>query len=69
MSGHLSRADEGGMSPSGWIGRLCRRREEGQTMAEYVVVLGMITIVTAVAFMNLGDALVPLINGVRAVFS
>ena len=40
------------------------RREEGQTMAEYGVVLAVIVIVSMVAFMTLGDAAAGLIQRV-----
>jgi Flp pilus assembly pilin Flp len=43
------------------------RREEGQTMAEYGVVLGVLVIVTMVAYIALGDAAAGLIERVGAV--
>jgi len=44
------------------------RREEGQTLAEYGVVLGVLVIVTLVAYMALGDAAATLIDRVRTAF-
>jgi Flp pilus assembly pilin Flp len=35
-----------------------RRRQEGQTMAEYAVVLGVITPFLVLAFATMGDAIV-----------
>jgi Flp pilus assembly pilin Flp len=35
-----------------------RRREEGQTMAEYAIVIGVITPVLVLAFAAMGDAIV-----------
>jgi len=42
------------------------RREEGQTMAEYSVVLGMIVVVTIVAYTMLGDAASALLQKISA---
>ena len=42
------------------------RREEGQTMTEYRVVLGMIVIVTVAAYVLLGDAVTGLLQTVSA---
>jgi Flp pilus assembly pilin Flp len=42
------------------------RRDEGQTMAEYSVVLGMIVIVTVAGYMMLGDAAAGLLEKVAA---
>ncbi|HEY3181601.1 MAG TPA: hypothetical protein VGJ77_02105 [Gaiellaceae bacterium] len=42
------------------------RREEGQTMAEYSVVLGMLVIVTVAAYMMLGDTVAGLLEKVAA---
>jgi len=59
-------ADVPGMPPSGWPHRTSsRRREDGQTMAEYVVVLAVITPILVIAFATLGDAVIPTINAVR----
>jgi Flp pilus assembly pilin Flp len=50
-----------------WIDRIRSRpaREEGQTMAEYAVVLGVITPVIVVAFAMFADEITRLINNVR----
>jgi Flp pilus assembly pilin Flp len=42
--------------------------ESGQTMAEYAVVLGLIVIVTLVAFSSLGNGIESAFVGVRSVF-
>jgi Flp pilus assembly pilin Flp len=63
---HPGFADVPGMPPSGWPNRTSsRRREDGQTMAEYVVVLAVITPIVVLAFMTLGDAVIPTVNAVR----
>lgn len=56
------------MAPSGWIAAILLhwRREGGQTMAEYAVVLSVLAIVTMVAYVALGDAIEGTINTVRA---
>jgi Flp pilus assembly pilin Flp len=41
-----------------------RDREEGQTMAEYALVLGLIAAVTALVFTNLGTAIQGALNDV-----
>jgi Flp pilus assembly pilin Flp len=41
------------------------RREEGQTMAEYVVVLAVITPIVLLAFAGISDAVLNAINNVR----
>jgi Flp pilus assembly pilin Flp len=48
------------MRPSGstW------RRDEGQTMTEYAVVLGLITPIVVLALITLGNAIVPILNQV-----
>ena len=46
--------------------RLSLRREDGQTMAEYGVVLAVIVIVTMVAYMALGNAAAGLIQQVTS---
>ena len=48
-----------------WINAL-RTREEGQTMAEYGVVLGVITIAAVGAFLALGGRVDDAINAVAA---
>jgi Flp pilus assembly pilin Flp len=45
------------------------RREEGQTMAEYSVVLGMIVIVTLAAFVAVGNSAAGLYDKVTAVLT
>ena len=49
-----------------WIAAL-RSREEGQTMAEYGVVLGVITIAAVAAFLLLGERVDDAINAVVAI--
>jgi Flp pilus assembly pilin Flp len=39
-------------------------REAGQTMAEYAVILGVITPAIVLAFATLGDAIIPMIDRV-----
>jgi Flp pilus assembly pilin Flp len=39
-------------------------RETGQTMAEYAIILGVITPAVVVAFATLGDAIIPMIEQV-----
>jgi Flp pilus assembly pilin Flp len=55
MSIPLRDADFLAMAPSGrrW------RREEGQTMAEYAIVLAVITPILVVLFGMVGDAIIP----------
>src|SRR5215210_6326502 len=67
MSRALGFADLGGMPPSGRTGRIRsrRRREDGQTMAEYVVVLAVITPFVILAFAALAGGVLPAINNVR----
>jgi Flp pilus assembly pilin Flp len=48
------------MTPSCW------RREEAQTMAEYAVVLAVITPVVVLAFATFGNAVIPVIDAVRS---
>jgi Flp pilus assembly pilin Flp len=64
----LRPADEGGMSPSGCMARMlcCPRREDGQTMAEYVVTLAVITPILVLTFTLLSGDIVTAINNVRA---
>jgi hypothetical protein len=67
MSGCLKRADLAHMSPSGRVDRIrtsCRK-EEAQTMAEYVVVLAVITPIVILAFASLSEAILSVINAVR----
>ena len=60
-------ADLGGMPLSGRIDRIrsCWRREEAQTMAEYVVVLAVITPAVILAFGLFSGAILPAIDAVR----
>ena len=60
-------ADFPGMSLSGWIDRIRSRsgREEAQTLAEYAVILGVITPVVVLAFIMLGQAIPPVLDRVR----
>jgi Flp pilus assembly pilin Flp len=55
------------MSPSGRIGRIRSRlrREQAQTMAEYVVALAVITPILVLTFTMLGDDVVTAIDSVR----
>jgi Tfp pilus assembly protein FimT len=67
MSGCLEKADLALMSPSGRVDRIrssCRT-EEAQTMAEYVVVLAVITPIVILAFASLSEAILSVINAVR----
>ena len=59
-------ADLAGMNPSGRTDRTLSRwrREEAQTMSEYVVVLAVITPVVILAFATLSSAVLPAINAV-----
>jgi Flp pilus assembly pilin Flp len=60
-------ADFRDMSLSGWIDRIRSRsgREEAQTLAEYAVILGVITPVVVLAFIMLGQAIPPVLDRVR----
>ena len=67
MSGGPKRADLAHMSPSGRVDRIrssCRK-EEAQTMAEYVVVLAVITPIVILAFASLSEAILSVITAVR----
>jgi Flp pilus assembly pilin Flp len=67
MSGCLKKADLALMSPSGRVDRIrssCRK-EGAQTMAEYVVVLAVITPIVILAFASLSEAILSVINAVR----
>lgn len=61
-------ADLAGMSPSGRTDRIrsCWRREEAQTMAEYVVVLAVITPAVILAFGLFSGAIGPAFDAVRS---
>ena len=56
------------MSPLGRVGRthFNWRREEAQTMAEYVVILAVITPALVLAFTTFGAAIVPALDNVRS---
>jgi len=64
MSADLKMADFPHMSPSGRTAcaPLRRRRDEGQTAAEYAIVLGVITPLIALVFMTLGDSIAPIFD-------
>jgi Flp pilus assembly pilin Flp len=67
MSKGPRRADLAHMSPSGRVDRIrssCRK-EEAQTMAEYVVVLAVITPIVILAFASLSEAILSVITAVR----
>jgi len=67
MSREPRRADLALMSPSGRVDRIrssCRK-EEAQTMAEYVVVLAVITPIVILAFASLSEAILSVITAVR----
>ena len=57
-------ADLPDMASHSWIDRIRSRcnRETGQTMAEYAVILGVITPAVVLAFASLGDAIIPLLE-------
>ena len=64
MSPPPQSADLAGMSLSGRIDRIRSRvvRDEAQTMAEYAVILGVITPAVILAFAVLSGAIGPLIS-------
>jgi Flp pilus assembly pilin Flp len=55
---------------SEWFDRLCAtcKREDGQTMAEYAVVLAVITAATVAVFTALGDGAEGAVNRVLGFF-
>jgi Flp pilus assembly pilin Flp len=59
MSAPWATADASGM-PSGRISSW--RRQEGQTMSEYAVILGIITPIVILAFASLSGAVLSAIN-------
>ena len=68
MTGCPKQADLARMSSSGRVDRIrssCRT-EEAQTMAEYVVVLAVITPIVILAFASLSEAILSVINAVRS---
>jgi Flp pilus assembly pilin Flp len=58
------RADLPDMASGSRSFRLSLSRETGQTMAEYAIILGVITPAVVVAFATLGDAIIPMIDRV-----
>jgi Flp pilus assembly pilin Flp len=68
MSAGPTRADASGMPPSGRVDRprSCWRRDEAQTMAEYVVVLAVITPIVILAFASLSGAVLSAIENARS---
>ncbi len=50
------------------INAVTLREEHGQTMAEYALVLGVITIIAAVAFVALGQKIGPAVDQVTSYF-
>jgi len=67
MSNRRSAADLLSMDPSGRADRIRTwwRREEAQTMSEYVVVLAVITPAILIAFGLFSSAIVPAFEAVR----
>jgi Flp pilus assembly pilin Flp len=67
MSAGSKRADLADMSPSNRADRVRSswRTEDAQTMAEYVVVLAVITPIVILAFASLSEAVLAAINAVR----
>ena len=67
----LGGADVPDMALHRWIDRIRSRpaREEAQTMAEYAVVLGVITPVIVVAFALLANQIAGIYNAFRAFLS
>jgi Flp pilus assembly pilin Flp len=59
------------MAFPGWIDRIRSRcgREEAQTMAEYAVILGVITPAIVLAYALFADDIGALIDSVRRLFS
>jgi hypothetical protein len=67
MLGPSERADLAGMPTSGRIDRIRSwRREDAQTMAEYVVVLAVITPIVLLSFGSLSSAVLSAINATTA---
>lgn len=68
MSPGPKRADFPLMRPSGRTDRIrfSWRRDEGQTAAEYAIVLGVITPIIALAFITLGDSIAPILTRVTS---
>jgi|tagenome__1003787_1003787.scaffolds.fasta_scaffold12998700_1 Flp pilus assembly pilin Flp len=55
------------MPPSGRIHRICShsRQDDAQTLAEYAVVLAVITPILVLAFVALSSAVLPVYENVR----
>jgi Flp pilus assembly pilin Flp len=68
MSPRARRADVRGMGSAARLDRLrsCLLCRDGQTMAEYVVVLAVITPAIVLAFATFSSAIAPLIDSVRS---
>jgi Flp pilus assembly pilin Flp len=66
MSPRLRRADSSGMDSSGRTPSFGWRREEAQTMAEYAVVLAVITPIVILAFAGLSGAVLSAIDNARS---
>jgi hypothetical protein len=66
-----SGADARDMAFSGWLDRICSRwrRENAQTMAEYAVVLAVITPAIILAYGLFSGKIALLIDAVRAILS
>jgi Flp pilus assembly pilin Flp len=65
-----SEADLADMAFQSWVNRIGFRwnREEGQTMSEYAVILGVITPAIVLAYALLSGDIGGLIDKVRAIF-
>jgi Flp pilus assembly pilin Flp len=68
MSAGPAWADASGMPPSGRVDRTPTswRREEAQTMAEYAVVLAVITPIVILGFASLSGAVLSAIENARS---
>jgi Flp pilus assembly pilin Flp len=68
MSARPAGADASGMPPSGRVDRIPAswRRDEAQTMAEYVVVLAVITPIVILGFASLSGAVLSAIENARS---
>ncbi len=64
MSAASNRADFPSMRAYGGTDRIrfSWRREEAQSMAEYAVVLGLITPIVVLALLALSNAIIPILN-------
>jgi Flp pilus assembly pilin Flp len=68
MSAHVAAADASAMRSPDRTDPIESSRcgEEGQTAAEYAVVLGVITPIIALAFLTLGNSIAPIIDKVTS---